>query len=62
MRQINIISVVLLVMLGGCSGAYVSMPVGPVTIGTDISMFGDSSHDRVDEVETDESARRVERE
>lgn len=36
----------LLFMLNGCAGAQITIPLGPVTIGTSIPMFGDSSRDR----------------
>ncbi|MES0371087.1 MAG: hypothetical protein ABUK11_02310 [Mariprofundaceae bacterium] len=53
-----VVPVLGLLMLNGCAGAHISIPVGPVTIGTDISMFGDSGRDRnynhVDEEASDE--------
>lgn len=50
-----VISTLILFMLYGCAGAHISIPVGPVTIGTDISMFSGISHDR-DDGHSDEEA------
>ncbi|MDX8395611.1 MAG: hypothetical protein R8K22_04275 [Mariprofundaceae bacterium] len=35
--------IVLLLMLNACEGAFVSIPIGPVTIGADISRYGEST-------------------
>lgn len=56
------IPTLVLLMLGGCAGAHITVPLGPITIGTDISMFGDSSSDNFDETVPDESRDQDERE
>ncbi len=43
-----------LLILHGCAGAHINIPVGPVSIGTDISTSGDSNGEDADDDTSDD--------
>jgi len=61
-RMNDVFFIVMLLILNGCAGAHVNIPVGPITIGTDVSTFGNSNDHDSDEATSDESEHRDERE